>query len=396
MKRRIPMIIRQFPSSLTLDYPLDAEYGTSKIAFFDIETTGFVAETTYLYLIGCIYINDDKLHMIQWFSEGIKEESLLIESFFNFIKKYDLLIHYNGSGFDIPYLTKKCALLQLDYSFKDIQSLDLYRRISPIKKIFKLNNYKQKTIEAFLKVNRKDTYSGGELIEVYQSYLGKRHIENLRKSRDNKSDKKENNNKNDNKATNVKISEADKLLNDLLLHNEDDINGLVQICPILYYCHIFEKPFQIIQARVDDKKLIIRLEFDFNLPIRVSFGNDFIYINAYENSALISIHIYDGELKFFYDNYRDYYYLPDEDRAIHKSLAIYVDKDYRVKAKPSTSYTKKEGLFAPQYNPIISPSFKKEHNDKITFVEIHTDFLLQEQNITDYIHHILSYISKAR
>ncbi|NLO10388.1 MAG: ribonuclease H-like domain-containing protein [Clostridiales bacterium] len=386
------MIIRQFPVDLTLEYPLDVQYGTSKIAFFDIETTGFVAETTYLYLIGCIYIEDATLHMIQWFSEDIKEETLLIESFFSFIKDYDLLIHYNGSGFDIPYLTKKCELLKLEYSFKDIQSLDLYKKISPIKKIFKLNNYKQKTIEAFLKVNRKDIFGGGELIEVYQSYLGKRRIENLRKLRANRTDKKAI----DKMTTNSKISEADKLLNALLLHNEDDIKGLVQISPILYYCDLFEKPFQILQAGVDDKKLIIRLEYDFNLPIRVSFGHDFIYINAYENSALITIDIYDGELKFFYDNYRDYYYLPDEDRAIHKSLAIYVDKDYRVKAKPSSSYTRKEGLFAPQYHPIISPYFKKECNDKITFVEIHTDFLLQEQNLTDYIRHILSYLSKAR
>ena len=134
---------------------------------------------------------------------------------------------------------------------------------------------------------------------------------------------------------------------------------------------------------MDEGKLIIRLEYDFNIPIRISFGNDYMYMNAYENSALITIDIYDGELKYFYDNYRDDYYLPNEDRAIHKSLAIYVDKDFRVKAKPSTCYTKKAGLFTPQYHPIIDPSFKKEYNDKITFVEIHTDFLLKEDNLTN-------------
>lgn len=380
------MITRQLPVELTLEYPLENEYEVRKIAFFDIETTGFVAESTYLYLIGCLYIKDGKLRLIQWFSEDIKEEAMVIESFFEFIKDYDLLIHYNGSGFDIPYLTKKCDILQLNYSFKDIKSLDLYKKISPLKKIFKLTNYKQKTVEAFLKVDREDTFGGGELIEVYQSYLGKRHIESLKMSRSHKL------NENESK----KDSEANKLLNTLLLHNEDDIKGLVQICPILYYCDIFEKPFHIIQAGVDDKKLIIRLKYDFSLPVRISFGNDFIYINAYDDSALITIDIYDGELKFFYDNYKDYYYLPDEDRAIHKSLAIYVDKDYRVKAKPSTSYTKKEGLFAPQYLPIISPYFKRENNDKITFVEIHTDFLLQEQNLTDYIRHILEHLSKAK
>ena len=378
------MITRHFPVDLSLDYPLEIEYSTDKIVFFDIETTGFVAESTYLYLIGCIYIKDTKLHMIQWFSENIKEEALLIESFFTFIRNYDLLIHYNGSGFDIPYLTKKCQLLQLDYSFKNIQSLDLYKKISPIKKLFKLNNYKQKTVEAFLNVSRKDTFGGADLIEVYQGYLGKKHIENLKNSRANESG---------GKTSHSMVSEADKMLNSLLLHNEDDLKGLVQICPILYYCDLFEKPFHILQAGVDEKKLIIRLEYDFSLPIRISFGNDFIYLNAFENSTLITIDIYEGELKYFYDNYKDYYYLPDEDRAIHKSLAIYVDKDHRVKAKPSSSYTKKEGLFAPLYLPIISPCFRKEYNDKINFVEIHTDFLLQEENLTAYIRHILGHIS---
>ena len=38
-------------------------------------------------------------------------------------------------------------------------------------------------------------------------------------------------------------------------------------------------------------------------------------------------------LKYFYDNYKDYFYLPKEDTAIHKSVATYVDKDFRQKAK---------------------------------------------------------------
>lgn len=386
-ERGISMITRQFPASLSLDYPLDTEYGTDKIAFFDIETTGFVAETTYLYLIGCIYVEKDSLYVIQWFSEDIKEEALLIKSFFKFIDKYKLLIHYNGSGFDIPYLKKKCDMLKLDYSFDNIQSLDLYKKLLPIKKLLKLNNYKQKTIEEFLKIKREDTLGGGELIEVYQSYLGRKHLENLRKSRANEPV---------NKVGDNNISDSDKLLHTLLLHNKDDIIGLVKILPMLYYCDLFEKPFQIQQAGVDNNKLIIKLEYNFSLPVRISFGNDYIYLSAFENTAFITIDIYDGELKYFYDNYKDYYYLSNEDRAVHKSLAIYVDKNYRVKANPSNSYTKKEGLFAPQYYPLISPSFKKEHTDKVSFVEIHTDFLLQEDNLTKYIGHILSHILTSK
>ena len=52
------MITRQFPLDVSLTYPLDKEYDTDKIVFFDIETTVFTAESTYLYLIGCIYLKD--------------------------------------------------------------------------------------------------------------------------------------------------------------------------------------------------------------------------------------------------------------------------------------------------------------------------------------------------
>ncbi|NLL73365.1 MAG: ribonuclease H-like domain-containing protein [Clostridiales bacterium] len=377
------MIIRNFPLDIDFNYPLDKEYNTDKIAFFDIETTGFAAKTSYLYLIGCIYRKDSSLHLIQWFAEDIKEESKLIINFFEFIKDYDLLIHYNGTGFDIPYLLSKCSMLKLDYSFENIQSLDIYKKISSIKKIFRLKNFKQKTIEAFLKINRLDTFSGGELIEVYQNYVGKRQLEILKES-------------NNTKSSNDQNTETDYLLHLLLQHNQDDIKGLVEICPILYYTHIFDKPFSILQAGIDEGQLLVNIRYDIHLPIRVSFGNDNIYIKAYGDTVSISIKIFEGELKFFYDNYKDYYYLPDEDQAIHKSLAIFMDKEYRVKAKPSNSYTKKQGLFVPQYQSIVSPHFKIERSDKFSFIEIDTDFLLQEEILKAYIKHILNHIISTR
>lgn len=383
------MITRHFPVDLKLDYPFFKKYNTEKIVFFDIETTGFTANTTYLYLIGCIYTDGSSMNMVQWFAEDINEETELICSFFDLIKDYDLLINYNGSGFDIPYLIKKCEIHQLNFSFDNIRNLDIYKSIAPIKKIFDLDNFKQKSVEAFLNVKREDTYSGGELIEIYQSYLGKKRIEKLKESRFKISE-----NIKDNEGS-IR-PESENLLHLLIKHNEDDIRGLVQICPILYYSDLFDAPFHIIQAGVEEGYLTIQLKYDFSLPVRISIGNDCIYVNAYKNLAIVSVKTYEGELKYFYDNYRDYYYLPEEDRAVHKSLAIFVDKEYRRKATPSTCYTKKRGVFVPQYCPLISPAFKNEYNDKISFVEVHKDFLLKEDNLTRYIYHILNHITERQ
>ncbi len=340
------MIIRQFSLKQASLYPLERDYDINKIAFFDIETTGFAADFSYLYLIGCSYYKEDSFQLIQWFSEGIKEEARLIAAFFEFIRDYKVLLHYNGTGFDLPYITKKCALLGLDYSFDHLTSVDLYKKIYPYKRIFKLKSFKQKSIENFLGINRTDTFGGGDLIEVYQSYLGKRHLEKLRSIRVPD-------------EISTQPSEADLLLHTLLLHNEDDIRGLIHICPILGYRDLFEKPIRILQAVVEDGFFHIQFEISANLPVPVSFGNDLIKVTAEGTRAFMTILIYEGELKYFYDNYKDYYYLPAEDSVVHKSIAEYVDRNYRVKAKPDNCYIKKQGIFAPQYEPVITPCFKE-------------------------------------
>ncbi len=370
------MITRTFSLEQMPDYSFAQGYSLDRIVFFDIETTGLAAEASYLYLIGCAFYKEASFHILQWFSEGPKEEVLLLTSFFEFLKDYDVLLHYNGSGFDIPYLQKKCRMLQLDYSFEHLTSIDIYRRILPYKKVLGLRNLKLKDLETFLKINRKDTFTGGELIQVYQNYLGRKHYEDLRRFRVPES-------------ASLMPSNSEILLGQLLLHNEEDIRGLLSICPVLSYVDLFEKPVRILQAGVTPGTLSIDFEISSFLPALIHFGSGFVHLTASGNTANLNIQIYEGELKYFYDNYKDYYYLPAEDYAIHKSLACYVDKDFREKAKPSNCYIKKQGLFAPQYEPVITPYFKSSYQDKLTFLEIHTDYLLREENLEAYVTHIM-------
>ncbi len=373
------MITRQISLEQMPEYHFEENYDVSRLVFFDIETTGFAADSTYLYLIGCSYYRDNSFQLIQWFSEDIREESQLITSFFEFLKGYDVLLHYNGTGFDIPYIQRKCALLGLNYSFEKLISIDIYKKISPFKKIFRLNNFKQKTIESFLNINRTDTFSGGDLIQVYQGYLGKKNYELLRSKRNPG-------------AIFESPSEAEILLNQLLLHNEDDLRGLILISPILSYADLFERPIRILSAGVDGNQFTIHFELSVSLPVRVSYGNDLAHLTAIGNHAILTIQIFEGELKHFYDNYKDYYYLPAEDRVVHKSIAHFVDKDYRSKAKPSNCYTRKQGIFAPQYELLFTPCFKLEYQSKLSFLEIHTDFLLQEEMLEQYVKHIMNYL----
>ena len=333
--------------------------------YFDIETTGFAPASTNIYLIGCIYEKDGNYYLSQFFAEDVMDEAELITSFFDIIKDYSNLIHYNGSGFDIPYIIKKCDFLGIPCDFNGINSIDIYKAIQPVKSLFKLPNLKQKTIEEFFNIKREDKYSGGELINVYNSYL---------KKPDN------------------------ELLDILLCHNREDVYNMTTICPIMNYSCLLEDGFKVESIYDKDshttnmlpkKEIYITLKTDKNVPVRTSIGNDKFYFTIYRNTARVCIQAYTDELKYFYPNYNDYYYLPNEDCAIHKSVAFYVDKNFRTKAKAANCYSKKTGVFLPQYSEIITPYFKIDYFDKISYFEYTDEFKSDTTLICKYVNHIL-------
>ena len=55
------------------------------------------------------------------------------------------------------------------------------------------------------------------------------------------------------------------------------------------------------------------------------------------------------------------FYLPEEDMAIHKSIASFVDKDYREQATAANCYTRKFSLYLPQWEVLVEPFFKREY-----------------------------------
>ena len=106
----------------------------SEFLFFDIETTGFVAKNTTLYLIGALYYKENKIHVIQWFNEDGYCEKDLISSFCEFTKEFSYLVHFNGNGFDLPYLCQKAEILHLPFDLKEtIVQIDLLKEAKPLK-----------------------------------------------------------------------------------------------------------------------------------------------------------------------------------------------------------------------------------------------------------------------
>lgn len=340
--------------------------------FFDIETTGFSPAHSHIYLIGCARRVNEYVHIDQFFAENPSEEKQIIEAFLHIIKDYSTLISFNGVGFDIPFLKAKCDTYGLETCFASLSYLDIFKSLSELKFLLKLPNYKQKTIEEFLGLPRDDKYSGGELINIYQEYI---------KNPD---------------------PEKESLL---LLHNYEDVVGMTELLPILSYIEIFHGQYAIAETKIGTyraidgstaKELLITLKNDFPVPHRVTYQfRDFYFISK-DDITTIRIPIYCGELHFFYPNYKEYYYLPQEDIAIHRSVATYVDKGYRENAHASNCYTRKTGEFLPQYESIMNPEFRKEYKDKVSYFEITEDFCTSDVMLRRYVEHILQLMLSSK
>lgn len=336
--------------------------------FFDIETTGFSPASSSLYMIGCARWENNRIYIDQFFAEKPEEEAEILTAFFQILSQYKTVITFNGVGFDIPYLKAKADQYNIMERFRDFEYIDIFKSVSSIKFLLKLENYKQKTMESFLGISREDEKNGGDLISIYAAYV--------------KSPSKE-------------------TLHLLRIHNYEDVLHMIDLLSVLSYLEVLNGQYTILSHRIDHyhayngtegNEWIITMQNDYPIPRQLSCKKDCFYLMIGKNRTSLRIPIYEGELHYFYPNYRDYYYLKKEDQAIHKSVASFVDKEYRETAKASNCYTRKKGIFLPQCSNIMQPEFRKEYKDKISYFEMTDDFCTSDIMLRRYIDHILKHM----
>ena len=100
-------------------------------------------------------------------------------------------------------------------------------------------------------------------------------------------------------------------------------------------------------------------------------------------------------MKYFYSNYKDYYYLPDDDMAIHKSVAAYVDKNYKMKATAQNCYTRKYSCYLPEWDLLVQPFFKRDYKSKELFFELSEDIKTNRDLFSRYAEHILQMLANS-
>lgn len=352
-----------FHHSFSVTSPLPEEFYNGTDVFFDIETTGLDWRKSHVFLIAAgIYRPDLKTFEItQWFADEPSRETDLLHAFSEFLKPFRRLIHYNGTGFDLPYLRKKYAFYKLVSPLDTLDTLDLYRIFFPFRGLFRLSSQKLKHLETFAGFQRQDLLSGKEVIGIYRNYM----------------------------------TEADSaLLNLLLLHNLEDVKGLLHILSLYGFPSLLCGHFHISVCSTDTELLSLILRPDTGALSNLHFSGNFGVLTCNTSQMTIKITGEQRELKYFYTNYKDYYYLPLEDTAIHKSVGSYVDPSHREKAKAANCYQRRFGLYFPQPSEIITPAFRESLHSRILYFEWDDSHQNNPDLMKQYARSMFSYFCK--
>ncbi len=316
--------------------------------FYDIETTGLMSKRNHIYLIGCAKREGSCITVTQFFSENNQEEVLILQEFLQYISDCTQLISFNGIRFDLPFIMERMGYHGLTQPFPHIPQLDIYQECRKMKPILSLPSYKQKSIEAFLGILREDMYNGGQLIEVYHSYVAH------------------------------PTAEAEHLL---LIHNKEDVTGMLALLPVLTYRQLLSGDFTITDVSCNTftpfnttqeaHELIVKLKPDIAFPANVRIKGSQWYAAIKPTEIAFQVLLYEGELKYFFQDYKSYDYLPQEDMAIHKSLSAFMDNRHKTRATKKNCYTRKSGCFLPIPDTFCSNAacFQKEWNDKQRYIE---------------------------
>lgn len=139
-----------------------------EICYLDLETTGL--SMTPLFLVGLMYSSGDDLVVDQLFARDYTEERAVLVHTAEALKRYNVLVTFNGVRFDVPFLEERMIYAGLEFAGAPVHVdlLPVARRI--LKK--RTPNHKLQTLERYL-CNRKriGDVPGSEIPGVYHEYV---------------------------------------------------------------------------------------------------------------------------------------------------------------------------------------------------------------------------------
>lgn len=239
---------------------------------FDIETTGLSPKYSKVILIGVLYIKNNQTIVQQFFADNSKEEKEILFYFKEVFKNFEYHITFNGMRFDIPYLNERFKSNDINYTIDKTKDIDILNVVRPYQKKLSLIDCKLKTVEKYLRIERKDTISGKDSVELYKNY---------------------------------EITQNEELKKKILLHNYEDIYYLGKIFKIkevieekldFIEIEIYNNIYKVIINNYKFKKNFLTIEYISNadFPIDIEIYKENYSINGHKNKLNITLNFKSG------------------------------------------------------------------------------------------------------
>lgn len=168
--------------------------------FLDIETTGLHREKDQIILIGVMKIRENHLEIKQYLSEKKSDERRILANFIGSLSPHSHIITFNGLNFDLPFLNQKLQSYDLEEVGQYHIYSDIYRWVKTLK-FEDIKDLKLKSVCEFFKINRVDD-DGCKEIRSYEQYMQ---------------------------------SKDERILDQLLLHNFEDVHNLFYLFRVSEY-----------------------------------------------------------------------------------------------------------------------------------------------------------------
>lgn len=355
---------------LTFDtfYSSDIQISSDTL-LLNIETTGLSPRNAFVFMIGLGWMENNGWHFRCLLAEKRMDERQLMETFHQILSEYHQVLTYGGHSFTYRFLEERWKNYSDSNSFSDtapclfknICQLDIQKSLSPCRHLLSLTDIKKETAEHFVHYHRTEHTAPKALIKCYTAW---------------------------------ELSSDNKLQTQLTSHHEADMIGLLSLYSLMAYTQFFRGDFDAIQHyEADDSFCSFTLSLKTAVPVPIQTSDEYFFLSLNKGSAVLRIPLFQGELKYFLPgSAKDYYYLPTEDQAVHRSVACYVDKAYRQKATAATCYIRQSGIFLPAADTSLQPCFRESYDSSQFFILYDTDHF--EDQPEKMKHYLSTFIKK--
>lgn len=152
----------------------------SKWAFLDTETTGLAGGSgTYAFLTGVGSIDEEGFRVRQFFLRDFGEEPSALDSLSRYLKRFEVLVTYNGKSYDKPLLETRYTMCRTRQPFSHMEHLDLLFGARRLYKM-RLENCRLVNLEyEILGVERHGDIPGEMIPYTYFEYLRTKRAQRL-------------------------------------------------------------------------------------------------------------------------------------------------------------------------------------------------------------------------